>query len=241
MPTGQPDDGARRVERAQPLYQQVYHVLREGIVTGRYAPGQILAESVLAQALGVSRTPVREALRQLEKDGLVVTGPYEVTVAKPSEQEFVDLYVCRAALERVVAEYAARRRSDADMAVMAEALDDAERAIDAGDHAGVLRANTRFHDRMVESAGMPRLSQLMQSIRGPILLARRHVLAQGEQFERQILVEHRAILAAIAAKAPDQAVERMERHMRHDIERGLEQFRALAALDRPAGSDRPPS
>ncbi|MCL8208794.1 MAG: GntR family transcriptional regulator [Actinomycetia bacterium] len=229
MPTGQPDDGVRRVERAQPLYQQVYHVLREGIVTGVYAPGQILAESSLAQALGVSRTPVREALRQLEKDGLVVTGPYEVVVAKPSEQDFVDLYVCRAALERVVAEYAAQRRSDADVAAMTAALDDAERAIDSQDHAGVLRANTRFHDRMVESAGIPRLRELMGSIRGPILLARRHVLAQGEQFEREILGEHRAILAAIVARSPRVAVERMERHMRHDIERGLAQFRALAA------------
>jgi|BEDMetMinimDraft_2_1075160.scaffolds.fasta_scaffold19461_1 DNA-binding GntR family transcriptional regulator len=233
MPTGQPDEGAHRVERARPLYQQVYYLLREGIVTGRYAPGQILAESVLAQTLGVSRTPVREALRQLEKDGLVVTGSYEVTVAKPTEQEFVDLYVCRAALERVVAEYAARRRSAGDVAEMTEALDDAERAIAAQDHAGVLAANTRFHDRMVASAGMPRLSQLMQSIRGPILLARRHVLAQGEQFEREILAEHRAILAAVAAEKPDEAVARMELHMQHDIERGLAQFRALVRVDRP--------
>ena len=214
------------IERSAPLYQQAYTVLKRKILEGHYRPGEALTESFLAQELGVSRTPVREALRQLEKDGLVQTHRYEVTISKPSRDEFVELYLCRAALEQLVAERAALKASPDDVQAMAYALNDASEALARGDQSEVLQSNTRFHDRMVASARVSRLSELMHSIRGPILLARRVVLASGEVFERHILAEHQELLLGIERHDPEHTKTWMRTHMDNDIERGLAQFDA---------------
>lgn len=215
-----------KVDRGRPLYRQVYEILREQILRGHYRAGEPLLESQLAQDLAVSRTPIREALRQLEKDGLVQSDRYMVAINNPSPEEFVDLYLCRAALEQLVADRAARFRTDQDLRTMNTALRQADQAISEHDLEAVLQANTMFHDALITAAQMPRLRQLMDSIRGPILIARRHVLNQGEVFERQIHLEHLNLLEAVEAQNPDVAKERMELHMTNDISRGLAQFNA---------------
>src|SRR5215213_3173478 len=133
------------LQRSAPLYQQVYRVLRRQILQGEYAPGGIVQESRTAEMLRVSRTPVREALRQLEKEGLLVARGSERVVANPTREEFVDLYTCRAALERIVAERSARFATRSEIEVMAGAIEEARAASATGDHAGVISANTRFH------------------------------------------------------------------------------------------------
>jgi GntR family transcriptional regulator, rspAB operon transcriptional repressor len=167
------------IQRPAPLYRQVYELLRQKILHGEYAPGENVRESHAAEMLRVSRTPVREALRQLEKEGLLVAHGSERVVTNPTREEFVDLYACRAALERIVAERSARLATRSDIGVMASAIEEARTASAAADHAGVISANTRFHDRMVESARMPPLSQLMNTIRGPILVARHATSSTG--------------------------------------------------------------
>ncbi|MCL5015192.1 MAG: GntR family transcriptional regulator [Firmicutes bacterium] len=219
-----PMDDPKKIQRSVPLYQQVYVILQQKILRGEYRPGQVVAESLLAEDLGVSRTPIREALRQLEKDGLVQVGRYEVTISNPSREEFVELYLCRAALEQLVAERSALNRSSSDIDAMAQALEDAETAINEGNHAAVLQANTRFHDYMVDSTRMARLSRLMTSIRGPIILVRQLVLFCGEHFERDILREHHELLNSIRESNASQSKDNMARHMTNDIERGLARF-----------------
>lgn len=206
------------LQRSAPLYRQVYELLRNRILEGEYAPGEAVQESRIAQMLRVSRTPVREALQQLEREGLLVARGLERAVANPSREEFVELYTCRAALERVVAERAARFASQSEIETMAGAIEEARKAIDAGDHSGVVSANTRFHDRMVESARMPTLHRLMDTIRGPILVARRHVLSDSD-VESAICVEHTALLDAIRLGDAGAAQKRMELHMSNDIGR----------------------
>lgn len=217
----------RSIERSAPLYQQAYEVLKGKILRGEFRPGSTVSETLLAEMLGVSRTPVREALRQLEKDGLVAISRFEVVIAKPSREEFVELYLCRAALEQLVAQRAAESADDKAREDMAEALNDAKRAWEKGDGPGILSANTRFHDRMVESAGIARLSQMMDSLRGPILLARRVVLSAGPEDAREILSEHEGLLMGINAHDPGITQDRMKSHMENDIRRGLAQFEAL--------------
>jgi|SRR5215211_1469664 len=211
------------LQRSAPLYQQVYRVLRRQILQGEYAPGGIVQESRTAEMLRVSRTPVREALRQLEREGLLVAQGSERVVANPTKEEFVDLYTCRAALERLVAERSALLADSSDVEFMAGAIEEARAAIPGGDHAVVLSANTRFHDRMVESARMKPLRQLMDTIRGPILVARRRLLTNAE-VEAAICDEHEEILDAIRRKDVRAAQELMERHMKNDIERGVANF-----------------
>lgn len=206
------------LQRPAPLYRQVYELLRRKILDGEFAPGESVLESRMAEMLRVSRTPVREALLQLEREGLLIAQGFERAVTNPTREEFVDLYICRAALERIVAERAARLATLPEIEVMAAAIDEARVASVAGDHAGVLTANTRFHDQMIESARMPPLSQLMNTIRGQILVVRRHLLSDAA-VEAAICDEHGALLEAIQEGNAVEAQRRMELHMNNDIQR----------------------
>lgn len=211
------------LHRSAPLYQQVYEVLRRKILDGEYAPGESLHESRTAEMLQVSRTPVREALRQLEQDGLLVAQGLERAVRNLTREEFIELYTCRMALEGLVADRAASLATEEEIEDMAAAIEEARAAVAARDHAGVLSANTRFHDRMVESGRMRQLRQLMDTIRGPILVARRRLLTDPG-VEAAICDEHEKILDAIRIKDIQSAQERMEWHMKNDIERGVANF-----------------
>lgn len=211
------------LQRPAPLYRQVYRLLRRQILEGKYAPGEVLQESRMAETLQVSRTPVREALRQLEREGLLVPHGSEKAVTNPGKDEFVDLYTCRAALEKLVAERAAKYAGEEDIRFMERAVKEARKATEDEDHSGVLAANTSFHDRMVESARMPTLEHLMDTIRGQILVARRRLLTNTE-FERAICDEHAEILEAIKRGDVEAAQENMELHMNNDIKRGIVNF-----------------
>lgn len=212
------------LQRSAPLYRQVYELLRRRILDGEYAPGESVQEVRTAALLQVSRTPVREALRQLEREGLLVARGSELTVIELSREEFVEIYVCRTALERIVAERSARYATPEDIEAMTAAIRDARRASLDGDHAGVVSANTRFHDRMLGSARMPTLRQLMDTIRGPILVARHRVLADSSVSESRICDEHQAVLVAIRRGDVEAAQESMVAHMDQDVERGLANF-----------------
>jgi DNA-binding GntR family transcriptional regulator len=192
--------------------------LRRKILDGEFAPGESVLESRMAEMLRVSRTPVREALLQLEREGLLIAQGFERAVTNPTREEFVELYTCRAALECIVAERAARLATRSEIAVMAAAIDGARAASVAGDHAGVLAANTRFHDQMIESARMAPLSQLMNTIRGQILVVRRHLLSDAA-VEAAICDEHTTLLEAIREGDAIEAQRRMQLHMNNDIQR----------------------
>ncbi len=211
------------LQRPAPLYRQVYALLRRQILEGKYSPGEVLHESRMAESLAVSRTPVREALRQLEREGLLVPHGSEKAVTNPGKEEFVDLYTCRMALERLVAQRSATNADGEDIEYMEGTIEEARGATEGGDHAKVLAANTNFHDRMVESARMPTLERLMDTIRGQILVARRRLLT-NEELESAICDEHDTILAAIKNRDVKAAQKNMELHMANDIKRGIANF-----------------
>lgn len=214
---------AMELERPMPLYERVYQLLRQQITQGILEPGERVRESSTANSLRVSRTPVREALRLLEREGLLVTHGAEHLVINPTKEEYVDLYTCRIALEHIVAERSARFATQDEIGAMSVALKDAKSASDTGDHAGVVAANTRFHDQMVESAQMPPLQRLMHTIRGQILVARGHVLSDPD-VEAAIWREHCELLQAIREGKVQKAQEVMKLHMTNDVERGSRHF-----------------
>lgn len=214
-----------KIQKAEPLYQQVYRLVRGQILGGELRSGDSLQESHIAQALGVSRTPVREALRQLEHEGLAVGDAAARVVASPTEEELMDLYTCRMALERIVAERAALSADEEDVRVMSDAIEAALAAAEEEDHEGVLAANTRFHDRMVESARMAPLQAMMETIRAQILVARRHVLHDSADAAEDMCEEHAGILRTIRERDAARAVTLMDAHMRGDLARSAERFR----------------
>ncbi len=121
-----------------------YERIRDGILSGEFASGQPLTENQLAKWCGVSRTPVREALNRLERDGLVAWTERGTVVRERTPEEILDIYATRTVLEAFAAETAASRRTDHDV-MMLRALLDQARAVDADDVPGKLAASRAIH------------------------------------------------------------------------------------------------
>jgi DNA-binding GntR family transcriptional regulator len=187
----------------------VYKRLREGIRAGAFRPGQRLREAELAEALKVSRTPVREAIRRLVSDGLVEIAPSRGMMIIALDKERVrELYDLRESLEGTAARLAARSARPEEIDEMQSLLDRSGLAL--ADPAETARLNGLFH-RVIHDAARNRylalaLVQMSDSL---ALLPGTTFEAAGRTEAAQ--QEHRAILAAIAARDPDQA-ERLARH-----------------------------
>lgn len=145
-----------------------YEQVRAAIVENRYAPGQRLIEQRLAAELGLSRTPIREALRILEAEGLVVSERNRGAIVRPlSPTEVVDLYGLRIRLESYAAELAAARITEQELAALVDAADEfgaVRRDVDVATLDGVRRlneANRRLHDRILAAARHDRLATML--------------------------------------------------------------------------------
>ncbi len=214
-----------------PLRVSVLEALREAILEGQFAPGEPLVESHLAGQLGVSRTPVREALRALEREGVITALPgRRLIVAKPSEQEIHHLYDIRMALEGLAVRSAASRVTPADaielramVAEMRDAL--ARRQIDRLGAAG-----RRFHDALVRLSRNEILVAMLQGV-----AARTHYLRQlglrDPVLAAETTEDHAELCEAVIAGDSARAERVSQRH----IERGRQSLlRQLRGTARPA-------
>lgn len=188
-----------------PLRDVVYNTLRKAILRGEFQPGERLMEIMLANRLGVSRTPVREAMRQLENDGLVIMIPRKgAQVAKITRQELSDVLEVRKGLEILAAEKACERIRPE----MEKLLVDREKAfrklMDTDDITAIAEADVAFHEVIYEATGNRRLIQLLNNLREQMYRFRVEHLKNKEG--RQALVdEHRAITDAILSHDAEKA------------------------------------
>ncbi|WP_162529241.1 GntR family transcriptional regulator [Segeticoccus rhizosphaerae] len=148
-----------------PLRDQVLVELRRRIVDGDYKPGDRLTEDRLAEDFGVSRNPVREALRVVESEGFVTMVPRRGTfVAYPDESMIKDIFTVRARLEPLAARLAAERRTVKDSIGLRSLLDAARRATDESDFPRVAELNSQLHLRVLEISGNRWLSSISLSL-----------------------------------------------------------------------------
>ena len=182
---------------ASPLRDVVTAEIRQAILAGRYRPGQRLIEDRLAEEFGVSRNPVREALRSLAAEGLVaLTARRGATVASPSAADAREMIEVRATLEALNARHAARRRDPRMIALLSEVLRRGTAAAAAGDVDALPDLNARFHDALAAAGSNRVLGDLMRSLR----LRTSTVFApQGISPARATWDEHEAILKAVIA------------------------------------------
>ena len=151
---GSPDPRGTIGGRHLTLRDQVLVELRRRIVEAEYPPGERLREDRLAQDFGVSRNPVREALRVVEAEGFVHVEPRRgAVVATPDERTMRDLFAVRALLEPLAARLAAERATSADLIGLRGLLEAARTATDEGDYARVAQLNTALHARVAELSG----------------------------------------------------------------------------------------
>lgn len=155
----------RMIER-RVLRDEVRERLMEDILSGRLQPGERIVETRVAKELGLSQTPVREALRDLELLGFVVTSAFRgATVRRVSPEDWAEIYPIRAALEGVAARTAAERISDDDVRKLRELIEVMRGASERGDKHTTIQADIEFHAHIVELSGNRVLKQLWQSLR----------------------------------------------------------------------------
>jgi DNA-binding GntR family transcriptional regulator len=195
------------------LYEQVAERLRSRIFAHELAPGGWIDEQALAVEYGISRTPLREALKVLAAEGLVVLKPRRgCYVTQLSEQDIDEVFPVMALLEGRVAAEAALRASVADYARLAAIHAQLEQRAAANDIDGFFETNQRFHKALQEIAGNRYLAQLIDDARKVIKLTRRDSLRLDGRL-KQSLAEHREILEALRLKDAALAGQRMHDHL----------------------------
>lgn len=218
--------GLSPLPRQEALTDLVAERLREAILSGELAPGTHLSVPEIARRLGVSRTPAREGLIALEREGLVEPRPSAgVAVIAGGAAEILDLLDIREGLEIMTARRAAERMDDAAVAHLRSLVTQHEEVVAHGDLAAHVKIDAAFHEAIREGAGNPRLSrQLLQIDQQLRVLNSRLSRAEGWS-GKAVLRDHGRIAEAIATRDPDRA----EKQMRAHIERARAFQRVQAA------------
>lgn len=192
---------------AAPVRQQVVEVLRSAITSGRFEPGQRLIERDLCELTGVSRASVREALRQLETEGLIQTIPNRgPLVSRLSGQDAASIYQIRGALEALAAQLFASVATDEQVAELESAVGVLRKAYRSRDVDRIVEAKQRFYDILFEGSGNSIIASILQTMNARITMLRRVSLASPKRATPSIQ-EIRAVLAAIKRRDPQAAYE----------------------------------
>ncbi len=204
-----------QIERkASTLRTMVEDKLRSAICSGRFKPGQRLVERELCELIDVSRTSVREALRQLEAEGLVTSIPYRGPVVSTiSVEEARQLYAVRALLEGFAGQSFAERGSDAEIAALKTVVDRLEEVVTrGGDRQALIDAKTEFYNVLMQGGGNIFVRQMLGMMHNRITLLRVTSMTQGGRLLKS-MEEIKAIYHAIAARDGAGARKACVRHI----------------------------
>ena len=183
------------------IADQVFEILERDILTGAYARGEVLTETKLSEKLGVSRTPIREALRRLEQERLVGL----------DRRDIDDIYEIRARVEGLAARRAAERANGEQLEQLKHILDMQEFFTLKEDSASIIDADNRFHDMIYRISGSLVLYDTLSPLHRKIVKYRRVSVGDSAR-ARESFAEHKAIYEAIAGHDPDRAEEVLLRH-----------------------------
>jgi len=206
--------------------EQVHQHLRHQLLLGALPPGTRLREAELATTFGVSRTPVREAFRQLQQEGLLASHPTQgVVVRTIGRQEALDAYDLRSELESMGARLAAERASPADKQGLIDLLAEVE-ASSGADEATQVEADLAFHRRVAELSRNTSLLRALEALEGSITPIK--VMTRDQNAVGTTRAQHRAVAEAIHAGRGREAAKAMRTHVNH--------FRSLVAERFPQGT-----
>jgi DNA-binding GntR family transcriptional regulator len=221
MPSPAPSLAALAVTDTLSLAEQAYRRLRDAIVRGELPAGAKISERGLAQALGISAQPVREALRRLEADGMVLTQPRSGTVvAAFGRDQLAEMGRIRAALEGSAAALAAERAGPAELAGLQAQLAAMRAATAAADGVALAEANERFHALIHAAAGNAFLLNALTALRGYDHVHRLRALDSTPQELPRALAEHEGLAEAIGAHDAELAESRMRAHVMRSLRAG---------------------
>ncbi len=208
---------SKRFVKPQTAQEAVLQELRRRIVAGEFAPGAQILQDMLAEEFGVSRVPVREALRTLEGEGQVSYEPHRgYFVVELNLEELIEIYRLRDLLEPEAVSRAFPNLTQEDVDRMQEAMDVMVKAIDEGDNAAMTTGNRRFHFAMFAGCGMPRLLRMLDHLWNASDIYR---AVYFYDFDKKHLMhsEHLEIFDALKARDLPRLLELLQTHRTHAI------------------------
>lgn len=196
-----------------PLRDLVFHTLRRAILQGYLKPGERLMEIKLANRMGVSRTPIREAIRMLELEGLVVMIPRKgAQVAKITEKDLRDVLEVRMGLEQLAVKFATQRISDEQVEELFRASRQFGKAVKEDNLTQIAEADVHFHDLVYKASGNDRLIQLLNNLREQMYRYRIEYL-KVSAIRDSLVKEHDILCQKLKERDMDGAREIMESHI----------------------------
>ncbi|QUH19683.1 GntR family transcriptional regulator [Alkaliphilus sp. B6464] len=212
------------IENYKPLREIVFEYLRQSILDGKLEPGKRLMEIQMAEQLGVSRTPVREAIRKLELEGLVVMVPRRgAYVADVSIKDVLEVLEVRMVLEGLAASLAAERMSDDEINELISVCDEFKSYYEEDNIEGMIQKDVEFHDRIFSSTGNNKLNQISQGLREQIYRFRVRYISRYNK-AKELVDEHQALLDAICNRDPDKAYKCGMKHIENLTDHMMEQL-----------------
>lgn len=196
-----------------PLRDVVFNTLREAILKGELKPGERLMELQLAAKLGVSRTPIREAIRMLEQEGLAVTIPRKgAEVARMTEKDMEDVLEIREALDELAAKIACTRMTEDQLKQLEMIKETFVESTRSHDVKRIAEADVSFHDVIYEATGNPKLVSMLNNLREQIYRYRVEYLKEEKNYPT-LIGEHEAIVEALCARNQNEVVRAMHTHI----------------------------
>jgi Transcriptional regulators len=200
-----------------PLRDVVFATLREAILKGKLKPGERLMEIQLADRLGVSRTPIREAIRKLELEGLVVMIPRKgAEVAKITEKDLNDVLEVRCALEELAVELACNRITPDEIIHLKQINHEFKEAIHGSDLTTIAQKDVEFHDIIFVATNNRRLIQLISNLSEQMYRYRVEYLKNPDSHP-QLVKEHEVIIANLEYKNVAEAKENIKQHIYNQV------------------------
>ena len=194
------------------LADQVFEHLETDILSGKYQKGESLTESKLSAELGVSRTPIREALKRLEQEHLIEESPKGMTVVGISKKDLDDIFEIRGALEGKAAEMAAKNHTEEQLSIVREALEFQEFYLVKHDPDRIKSMDSRFHETIYKMSGSTVFYDILVPLHKKLLKYRKASVSESSRAEASV-AEHRAIYEAIAARNGELASKLIIEHL----------------------------
>lgn len=196
-----------------PLRDVVFNTLRDAILKGELEPGERLMEVTLAQKLGVSRTPIREAIRKLELEGLVKMTPRKgAEVARITLKDLTDVLEVRRHLEELAVELSCKKATEEDIEELKQCHEVFKQKIEAEDLTEMAVADVTLHDIIYRTTGNKRLIQILNNLREQMYRYRLEYI-KDEQKRKALVDEHESLLNAISARDVEAAKEAIKQHI----------------------------
>ncbi len=208
------------IEKPLSYHEQLHMTIKERIVTGHYEPGERLFEAQLAREFGVSRSPVREAMKTLEQEGLILFDPKKgLSVYKPSIKDVQDIYQCRQVLESLAVSLACEHASEEEIRTAHERVQIAQKVYEENredSSVQLISLNSKFHDAIIIGSHNTRLHDQLEQMRALTFFYRR-MNVEDRMRCREILDQHMEISRHLTNRDQEKAARAMHDHVGTDL------------------------